>query len=116
MTEIYKIPEGKITIVFSDKNKSIGLLELNPGQQLLKHNRPVNEELTQIYGSSTIKLFDDGGIIKETILGEGEKLIIPANQFHTHTNFSKERSITLWKFEGDIVEIIEKIKNSFKKL
>lgn len=116
MSEIYKLPQGKMIISFSDENLSIGLLELNPNQELSKHTRPVNEELVQICGSCIIKLFDKDESIKEVTLNEGEKLEIPANQFHIHSNPFNEESITLWKFEGDIVEIIEDIRNSFEKI
>ena len=116
MTEIYQLPQGKITIISYDKNSSTGLLELNPNQALEKHNRPVDEELVQIQGSCIMKLFSDGKLVKEVILNEGEKLIIPANQYHIHSNSSNGKSITLWKFEGNIVDVIENIRNSFKKI
>mgnify|MGYP001588871260 CR=1 FL=1 len=116
MTEIYELPQGKITISFCDKNLSIGLLELSPNQALEKHNRPVDEELVQIHGSCVMKLFDGDKLVKEVPLNEGEKLEIPANQFHVHSNPTNGKSITLWKFEGNIVDVIENIRNSFKKI
>jgi quercetin dioxygenase-like cupin family protein len=116
MTEIYKIPQGKLIISFCNENISIGLLELNPNQELQKHNRPVNEELVQIHGTSVMKLFDGDNMIKEITLKEGERLVIPANQFHIHSNKTENKSITLWKFEGNITEIIENIRNNFKKV
>ncbi len=116
MTEIYKLPQGKITIGFCDEGVSVGMLELSPGQELAKHNRPVDEELVQVYGSCVMKLFDGDRLIKEVTLNEGDKLVIPANQFHIHSNPTNDRSITLWKFEGDIVEIIENIRNSFERV
>jgi quercetin dioxygenase-like cupin family protein len=116
MTEIYQLPQGRITISFCDKNLSIGLLDLDPNQALSKHNRPVDEELVQIYGASTIKLFDEDKLIKEVVLNEGEKLLVPANQFHIHANATNERSVTLWKFKDDIVEVIENIRGKFKKV
>lgn len=116
MTEIYKLPQGKIAISFYDKNLSIGLLELDPKQELSKHNRPVDEELVQIYGTSLIKLFDGDKLVKEVVLNENKRLLVPANQFHIHANPTGEKSITLWKFKGDIVDIIEKIRRNFKKI
>lgn len=114
MTEIYKLPQGKIIVSFSDKNLSIGLLELDSYQELEKHNRPVNEELVQISGSCLIKLYNNE-LVEEVILNEGEKLVIPANQFHIHSNPSNNKSITLWKFEGNIVDIIKNIKKNYSK-
>jgi len=116
MTEIYELPQGKIIIGFCDENLSIGLLELNPNQALTKHNRPVTEELVQVYGTCTMKLFNNNKLVKEVTLNEGEELEIPANQFHVHSNPTNKKSITLWKFEGNIVDVIENIRNTFKKI
>lgn len=116
MTEVYELPQGKITISFSDKKLSVGLLELNPDQEYPKHNRPVKEELFQIYGSCVMKLFNEDKLVKEVTLNKGEKLEIPENQFHIHSNPTHETSITLWKFEGDITEIIEIIRSDNKKI
>ena len=114
MTEIFKLPQGKIIVSFSDENQSIGLLELNSYQELEKHNRPVNEELVQISGSCLIKLYNDK-LVEEIVLNEGEKLIIKTNQFHIHSNPSNNKSITLWKFEGNVVDIIKNIRKNYNK-
>lgn len=116
MTEIYQLPQGKITISFCDKNLSLGLLDLDPNQELAKHNRAVDEELVQVHGSCVMKLFDGDELVKEVTIHEGEKLLIPANQFHIHSNPTNNNSITLWKFQGDIVEVINNIRNNFKKI
>ena len=116
MVEIYELPQGKITIIFSDKSLSVGLLELNPKQELTRHNRLVDEELTQIHGSSTIKLFDGEEVTKQVILQENEKISISANQYHIHSNPTDKKSITLWQFKGDILEVIENIRKKFKRI
>lgn len=116
MQETYKLPQGKITISECNKNMSVGSLELNPGQELTKHNRPVNEMLTQLSGTSVMKLFDGDMLIKEVKLKENNTLEIPANQYHIHSNPNKNPSITKWQFQGDIVEIIENIRNSFERI
>lgn len=113
MTEIYELPQGKITIGFSDKNLSIGLLELNSRQEIQKHNRPIKELLVQVYGTALIKLFDGKRLAKSITLKEGEKLEIAANQFHIHSNPTNHKSITLWKFEGDITKVIDSIRSEF---
>ncbi|MDD5621322.1 MAG: hypothetical protein PHS27_01910 [Candidatus Pacebacteria bacterium] len=110
MTEIYKIPQGKMIISYSDKNISIGLLELNANELLPKHNRLVKEELTQIYGSSIIEIFDEDNSSQKIILKAGDNLEIQEGKFHIHSNNSEDVSITLWKFEGDIANIIEDIR------
>lgn len=110
--ETYKIPEGYIMIAHSDQNLSVGILEIDPGKELLKHNRPVLESLFQIKGSCIMKTSKDDGIFDEIILGEGKSIDIPANQFHIHSNPYKEKSITLWKASGDITEIINEIRKN----
>ena len=117
MTKLYKLPQGIIAVTHSDAKMSLGLLDLLPGEKLAKHNRPVDEELVQIYGTSLYQLFDkDNKVFKEVELKEGEKVVIPARQFHIHSNPYKKRSITLWKFEGDITEIIQNIRDSFEEV
>ena len=116
MIEIYELPQGKITICFCDETISIGLLELNPNQELPKHNRSVMEELVQVYGSCVMKIFQKDKIAQEVRLTEGKKLEIPANVFHMHSNPTNEKSITLWKFEGNIVDVIENIRNNSKRI
>ena len=114
--EIYKLPQGKIIIGSSDKNLSIGLLHLLPQQTLDKHNRPVTEQLVQVSGACVMKLFEGETIVKEVTLNEGDSLVIPANQYHIHSNNTDKPSITLWKFEGDIAEVIKKIKETNVKI
>ncbi len=110
--ELYNIPQGKIMIAFSDKNLSVGTLEINPKQEISKHNRPVLESLFQIKGQCVMKLVEDDGSIKEVILNEGDSLDIPLEKYHLHTNPFDEVSITFWKASGDITNIIESIRSS----
>ncbi len=116
MTEIYELPEGKILIGFSDEKLSLGLLVLNPGQALPKHDRPIKEQLVQVSGTSTIKMFNKESFLKDVVLNEGESLEMPSNQLHIHCNQTKEKSITMWKFESNIIEKIESIKNNYKRI
>jgi len=110
--EKYNIPEGYIMIAYSDQNLSVGILELNPGKELSKHNRPALESLFQIQGKSVMKLFEDDGSVNEIILGEGKTIDIPPLKFHVHSNPYEEKSITFWKAKGDITEVINKIRNN----
>ena len=112
--EKYALEQGSIMIAFSDKNLSIGILELNPKQEMPKHNRPGTESLYQIKGKCTMKLFEDDGSVKETVLNEGESMEIPASKFHIHSNPFGEVSLTLWKFTGDITEALSKIREGRK--
>ncbi len=107
--EIYEIPQGNIMIAFSDENLSVGTLELDPGQKLSKHNRPVLESLFQIKGKCVIK-FDEDNVTME----EGDSINIEPEKFHIHSNPFDEPSITFWKATGDITEIINKIRENSK--
>lgn len=112
--ELFKIPQGKMLIAFSDKNLSVGALWLDPKKELPKHNRPVLESLFQLKGKSLIKIFEKAGI-KEVILKEDESIDIPPLKYHIHSNPYDEISITLWKFIGDVTEVINKIRESGKR-
>ncbi len=101
-------------IAYSDENLSVGILAIDPGQELSKHNRPALESLFQIKGSCVMKLFDDDGSSREVLLNEGDSIDIPPLTFHIHSNPHHEQSITFWKASGDITEIINNIRNSNK--
>ncbi|MFH1565287.1 MAG: hypothetical protein ABIC82_05610 [bacterium] len=48
------------------------------------------------------------------VLKKGESIDIPPEQFHIHANPFDDVSITLWKASGDILEIIDKIREGNK--
>lgn len=110
--EVYKILQGKIMIAFSDKNLSVGILEVDAGKEFLKHNRPVRESLFQVKGTCMIKLFNEAGEVEEVILNEGDTLEIEPNRYHIHGNNTDENIITFWKANGDITEIINDIRQN----
>lgn len=113
--EGYKLPQGKIFIGPCGRDLSFGFLELAPDSSLEEHSRPVDEELVQIEGESVITLFD-GEETREIDLEKGDFVRIPENKSHVHGNRSSSRSLTLWKFEGDIRDVIENITDSCPKL
>jgi len=110
--EKFELEQGNIMIAYSDKNLSVGTLELKPNKELAKHNRPVLESLFQLKGKCVMKLFEEDGSVKKVILNKGESIDIAPLQFHIHSNESDEESITFWKASGDIREIIETIRKS----
>lgn len=115
MYKIYKLPQGQIVINVSNKDLSTGILFLNPHQELPKHKRPIAEQLIQLVGTCILKLFEEDKVIQEIILHENETLTIPANQFHKHINSTRNFSVTMWKFEGDVTEVIQKIRDDNEK-
>ena len=111
MSEVLTFPEGKIFIAQATPELSIGLLVLNPQTRLPRHNRPVDEQLTQITGRCQMIIEEKGS---ETILlSPNNTLSITAGTFHAHTNPFDQPSITLWKFEGDITEIINDLRKKY---
>lgn len=112
--EKYRLEQGNIMIAFSDKNLSVGTLEINPRQELAKHNRPVLESLFQLKGKCMIKFFDEDKTVKEIVLNEGESIDIQPFKFHIHANPFSETSLTFWKASGDITEIINTIRENSK--
>jgi len=116
MYEIYQLPQGKIILSSITKDLSIGILCLNPRQELAKHNRPVTEQLVQVVGTCVMKIFDGDSLIKEVTLQENDTLTLPANQFHIHSNLTDQISVTMWKFEGNILEVIQKIRKENNKI
>ena len=99
-------------IAFSDKNLSVGTMEIKPNKELAKHSRPVWESLYQIKGKCIIKLFKKDGLTKEIILNEGESIDIPPLKSHIHSNPFNQNSITFWRANGDITEIIDNIRKN----
>lgn len=116
MYEIYKLPQGKIVFSHTAKDLNTGVLCLDPHQELSKHNRPVTEQLLQLSGICVVKLFDDNELSTEVMLNENDALTIPAHQFHIHANPSGHISMTLWKFEGDVTNVMEGIRNNNQKI
>ena len=110
--EKYDLSQGNIMIAFSDKNVSVGTLEIEPNKELARHNRPALESLFQLKGKCMMKLFEEDGSIKEVILSEGDSIDIPPLTFHIHSNPYNQNSITFWKATGDITEIIDNIRKS----
>ena len=106
-----EIPQGAFYLGPSNKERSVGYLELKPKQSLALHNRPTGiERLTQVKGRCSMVVYDtkDGRIVT---LNKGDELeIIPPGTWHIHANPFDKVSLTHWDFEGDITKIIEEIK------
>ncbi len=113
--EAYRLSQGKIFIGHSDKNLSAGYLELNPHQELPKHKRPVDEELIQIEGMSIVRIFRSHSV-GEIILPPAHTTTIPANRPHIHANRTDKKSLTYWRFDGDVTEIINNIRKWYPKV
>jgi len=117
--EIYESSDGKARFYFShsDNERTTGVLVLQPQSALPKHNRPFSvENLTQISGTCLMTLFDEHDKPTKIELAEGEGIKMYKGQWHIHANPYDEVSVTLFKAEGDITQIIEVLRNTNKKI
>ncbi len=117
--EIYESPDKKARFYFShsDEHFTTGVLVLQPGSALPKHNRPkACENLTQIDGTCVMTLFDGQENPTEILLKQGEGISMSLGQWHIHANPSDEVSLTLFKAEGDITEVMKTVRETFTKI
>lgn len=117
--EIYETPEGGARFYFShsDKNFTTGVLILQPKAALPRHNRPFAfENLTQVFGKCNMSLFDENNERVDYELKAGEGIRMPEGQWHIHGNPYNEISVTLFKAEGDITEIMNTLRQMNRKL
>src|SRR3990167_1593102 len=99
------LPQGAIYIGRSNKNQSVGYVELNPHTSLTLHNRPAVEKLTQVKNKCVMVIFWE----KPTLVTLNEKdsvTIKPKDTWHIHSNPFDKISLTYWDFDGDIRDII----------
>jgi len=108
-----KIEQGAFYLGESNKEESVGYLELKPHTSLPIHNRVGGiENLIQVDGNCVMIVFDtpSGTNYK---LNKGDKLQIePEEVWHIHSNPFDTTSITYWNFEGDIRNVVEKIRKT----
>lgn len=117
--EIYETPDGKARFYFSHSNKDFttGVLVLQPGTALPKHNRPLAfENLSQVIGTCRMTLFDEKDVPTDYDLHVGEGIRMEKGQWHIHANPFEEVSATLFKAEGDITEIMHTLRSSNKEI
>jgi quercetin dioxygenase-like cupin family protein len=117
--EVWQDPTTKVIFYFShsDKNFTTGVMALPPGAKLPKHNRPkAFENLVQVSGKCLMKVFDDKDESTDHILEVGDTLRMEKGQFHIHSNPYDESSLTLFKAEGDITDIMDTLRANFKRL
>lgn len=117
--EIYETPDGSARFYFShsDEKFTTGILVLQPGAALPKHNRPhAVENDVQIGGKCLMTVFDKNETTQEVELTAGEGVRMQAGQWHIHGNPYDEVSITLFKAEGDILEVMRLLRELNKKV
>ena len=115
--EVWEDPATETRFCFShsDENFTTGVMILQPKIELPKHNRPLAfENLLQISGRCEMRLLDEAGNLQAThTLNPGDSLRMEKGQWHIHANPFDEESATLFKAEGDITAIVEKLRETF---
>jgi quercetin dioxygenase-like cupin family protein len=118
--EIWESPDGGVRFCFShsDKQFTTGVLIIKPNVEIPKHNRPLAvENLLQVAGTCTMTLLGENDEIESVHeLGPGNNLRMDRGQWHIHANTGEEESVTLFKAEGDITEVISELKKSFNPI
>lgn len=113
--EIYEMPEGRgqIIVSFTDKERSIGVMTLNPGQQLPAHTRPVDEQLVQLSGQTRIEYYDGQVVVDSELLKPNGTTVVRADRPHSHVNPSdSEPSLIMSRFDGDFSEVMANIRQN----
>lgn len=118
--EIWEDPAQQARFCFAHVSEefSTGVLLLKSGAELPKHSRPLAyENLLQIEGRSQVILLDEEGGIEATYdLTPGTGLRMEKGQWHIHTNPFTEPSVTQFKAEGDITEIVQDMRRRYAEV
>jgi quercetin dioxygenase-like cupin family protein len=95
-----------------------GVLVMKADTELGKHNRPLAEEnLLQIEGHAQVTLLAEDGAVEATYdLTPGTALHMKKGQWHIHANPFGEPSVTQFKAEGDITEIVQTMRHKYTKV
>ncbi len=115
--EVWDSPDGQVRFCFSHTGSDFttGVMILQPGAELPKHNRPLAcESLLQLEGSCNMTLLSESGEQQSVHeLGPGNVLAMEKGQWHIHANPGGEPSFTLFKAEGDISAIVANLRKTF---
>lgn len=117
--ESYIDKDGIVKFFFSHSNSEFttGVMVIAPNKELPKHNRPLAiENLIQISGQCVIKLFSDDVKFIEHILTPQDYFQISQGAFHIHANPFNQESITFFRAQGDITEVMKNLRNTFNKI
>ncbi|HSW99975.1 MAG TPA: hypothetical protein VLH38_02995 [Patescibacteria group bacterium] len=118
--EMWEDPEQQARFSFAHVGTDFttGVLILRQDTELAKHHRPLAfENLLQIEGRSQVTLLSEDGRVEATHdLTPGTFLRMPKGQWHIHANPFDEPSVTQFKAEGDITEIVATMRRHYVKV
>ncbi len=91
---------------------------LEPGAELPKHNRPLAyENLLQLEGKCRVTLIGEDGLVESLhVLNPNDSLRMQKGQWHIHANPFDKTSLTFFKAEGDITEIVKILRETYSKV
>ena len=111
--ESFELDLGKVSIAFSDKNLTVGVFEVKAGHGLPHKCDQARQSLLQLKGKCLLKFYEkEGGQPKEVVLKAGDSFEIPAGAFHEFQAAFKEDSFTLWKAEGDVTDMVDRLRGN----
>lgn len=118
--ETWESPDKQARFCFShsDEQFTTGVLILQPGAQLPKHNRPLAfENLLQLSGECVMTILKDEADQGEGhTLRPGDSLRMEKGQWHIHANPFPAASLTLFKAEGDITSVMKTVRETFTRI
>lgn len=118
--EVWDSPDGQVRFCFSHSGSDFttGVMILQPGAALPKHNRPLAyENLLQLEGSCTMTLVSESGEAQSVYaLKPGDSLRMEKGQWHIHANPNAAASLTLFKAEGDITAVMDNLRKTFTQV
>jgi len=118
--EVWDSPDGQVRFCFSHTGSDFttGVMILQPGAALPKHNRPLAyEHLLQLSGNCMMTLIaEDGAEQSVHNLKPGDSLHMEKGQWHIHANPNETASYTLFKAEGDITAILDNLRKTFTQV
>lgn len=118
--EVWDDPSGQVRFCFSHTGTDFttGVMILQPGAALPKHNRPLAyENLLQLDGGCTMTLLNESGDTEAIhMLNPGDALHMDKGQWHIHANPNAQVSLTLFKADGDITAILDNLCKTFTQV
>jgi len=122
--DCYDLPDGRISVATCDDDRSVGTLALDGATALDPHTRPVDERLLQLEGTGAVRLYEEASDAddadpdewtREVQLTPGETVTVDADVVHAHVA-PESRSVTLWRFDGDIRGVIADIRAEYEAM
>jgi len=114
--EAWQMPEGLLLIGRLDPFAAQGFVDLLPQKFLPPRSRPVPGIFKQMAGTSVFKVYEGEAVKSERELKTGDAVKIPPQTPHSLENRTQDKCVVYWKFDGNVEEDFEKLKQTLSKL